>query len=185
NLNEETGVDYPGEAAGYLLNQKNWSTIQAYNISFGQGVSVTPLQMTRFYGALTNKGVECTPHFLIAKPQSKEEITYPTEDVIENKAAIPTLTSMLETVVSDGTGKPARIEGYSPAGKTGTAEYADESGGYVKGSYNISFIGYLPHTNSQLVCFVGATEVPGDRSTAAVFKDIMTFAIDRYKITPQ
>lgn len=185
NLNEETGVDYPGEAAGYLLNQKNWSTIQAYNISFGQGVSVTPLQMTRFYGALTNKGVECTPHFLIAKPQSKEEITYPTEDVIENKAAIPTLASMLETVVSDGTGKPARIEGYSPAGKTGTAEYADESGGYVKGSYNISFIGYLPRTNSQLVCFVGATEVPGDRSTAAVFKDIMTFAIDRYKITPQ
>ncbi|MEG2983010.1 MAG: penicillin-binding transpeptidase domain-containing protein, partial [Raoultibacter sp.] len=43
NFNEETGVDYPGEAAGYLLNQKNWSTIQAYNISFGQGISVTPL----------------------------------------------------------------------------------------------------------------------------------------------
>ncbi|MEG0071853.1 MAG: penicillin-binding protein 2 [Raoultibacter sp.] len=185
NLNEPTGVDYPGEAAGYLLDQPSWSLIQAYNVSFGQGVSITPLQMARFYGAITNGGVECTPHFLIAKPQVDEKITYPTEDVIVNKAVIPTLTSMLETVVTEGTGKPAAIEGYSVAGKTGTAEFADESGGYVKGVYNISFIGYLPKSNSSLVCFVGATEVPGDRSTAAVFKDIMTFAIDRYKITPQ
>ncbi|MEG0620843.1 MAG: penicillin-binding protein 2 [Raoultibacter sp.] len=185
NLNEATGVDYPGEASGYLLDQAKWSLIQAYNVSFGQGVSITPLQMARFYGALTNNGVECTPHFLIAKPQSGEAITYPTEDVIANKAAIPTLTSMLETVVTEGTGKPAAIEGYSVAGKTGTAEFADESGGYVKGVYNISFVGYLPKSSSQLVCFVGATEVPGDRSTTAVFKDIMTFAIDRYKITPQ
>ncbi|MEG2517244.1 MAG: penicillin-binding protein 2 [Raoultibacter sp.] len=185
NFNEETGVDYPGEAAGYLLNQKNWSTIQAYNISFGQGISVTPLQMARFYGALTNKGIECTPHFLIAKPQNNETLSYPTEDVVMNKAAIPAMTSLLESVVTDGTGKPAAIDGYSVAGKTGTAEYADDTGGYVKGFYNISFIGYMPHSNSQLVCFVGATEVPGDRSTAAVFKDIMAFAIDRYKITPQ
>ena len=79
------------------------------------------------------------------------------------------MTDMLTTVVEDGTGKDAAIEGYTVAGKTGTAEYASESGGYVKGSYNISFVGYLPNSNSQLVCFVGATEVPAERSNDVSF----------------
>ncbi len=184
NLNEPTGVDYPGEAGGYLLNQKNWSLIQAYNVSFGQGVSVTPLQMVRFYGALANNGVETTPHFLLEKPQTDEKAEYPTEQVIENKAAIETMTSMLETVVVQGTATDAAIDGYSVAGKTGTAEIAKEEGGYKEGVYNISFIGYLPHSDSQLVCFVGATEVPGDRKVTATFKDIMAYAIERYKIMP-
>ena len=52
NLNEATGVDYPGEASGHLLDYTDWALITGYNVSFGQGISVTPLQMTRFYGAL-------------------------------------------------------------------------------------------------------------------------------------
>ena len=60
NLNEATGVDYPGEASGYLLDYTDWALITGYNVSFGQGISVTPLQMTRFYGALANGGVEVT-----------------------------------------------------------------------------------------------------------------------------
>lgn len=69
-------------------------------MSFGQGVAVTPLQLVRFYGALANDGVEVTPHFLVSKPQTGEFPTYDTEDVIENKAAIPTITDMLKTVVT-------------------------------------------------------------------------------------
>ena len=76
NLHSDTGVDYPGEgeegtdALGMLAPYDQWSAVQAYNVSFGQGVSVTPLQMTRFYGAIVNNGVECVPHFLIGMPQS-------------------------------------------------------------------------------------------------------------------
>ncbi len=183
HFTEKTGVDYPGEASGYLLDQKQWSLIKSYNVSFGQGVSVTPLQMVRFYGAIVNNGVECVPHFLIEKPHSDDEITYPTEDVVENKKALSSLTSMLESVVETGTATDAAIPGFKVAGKTGTAEIAKE-GGYHTGLYNISFVGFLPDSTSQLVCFVGANEVPADRKVGSVFKDIMSFAIDRYKIMP-
>lgn len=122
NLNELTGIDYPGEGLGSLQPREQWAKITGYNISFGQGVSVTPLQMVRFYGALVNEGVEVTPHFLVEKPLSDEAPEYGTEDVIDNKEAIPTITSMLETVVTSGTGTGAQIEGYRVAGKTSTAE---------------------------------------------------------------
>ncbi|MGI6105774.1 MAG: peptidoglycan D,D-transpeptidase FtsI family protein [Raoultibacter sp.] len=184
NLNEATGVDYPGEASGYLLEQSDWSLIQAYNVSFGQGVSVTPLQMTRFYGALVNEGVECTPHFLIKKLNSDDELEYETEEVITNKESIPVLTSMLESVVIEGTATDIEIPGYAVAGKTGTAEIANPEGGYLSGLYNISFVGFLPNSSSQLVCFVGATEVPGDRKVTSAFQDIMSYAVERYKIVP-
>ncbi|MBO4365123.1 MAG: penicillin-binding protein 2 [Eggerthellaceae bacterium] len=185
NLTEATGVDYPGESAGYLSEPDTWSTIQCYNVSFGQGVMVTPLQVTRFYGALANDGVECTPHFLMAKPQTGEVEKYPTEKVIENTDAIEPVTSMMETVVESGTGTDAQIEGFEPAGKTGTAEFVGANGLYRTDAYNISFVGFLPHTNSKIVCFVGVTEVPGDRLTTPAFKDIMTFAINHYEITPE
>ncbi len=184
NLNEPTGVDYPGEASGTLQPFDKWARITGYNVSFGQGIAVTPLQITRFYGALVNDGVEVTPHFLINLPQTGETPTYATEDVIENKSAIPTMVDMLKTVVTDGTGKPAQIEGFSVAGKTSTAEVA-EGGKYKEDVYNLCFTGFLADSSSQLVCFVGANEVPGTGNVAGVFKDIMTCAIDRFKIMPE
>ena len=184
NLNEPTGVDYPGEASGTLQPFDKWARITGYNVRFGQGIAVTPLQITRFYGALVNDGVEVTPHFLINLPQTGETPTYATEDVIENKSAIPTMVDMLKTVVTDGTGKPAQIEGFSVAGKTSTAEVA-EGGKYKEDVYNLCFTGFLADSSSQLVCFVGANEVPGTGNVAGVFKDIMTCAIDRFKIMPE
>lgn len=183
-LNEVTGIDYPGEAGGYLAPDiDTWSLIAKYNMTFGQGVSVTPLQMVRFYGAIANNGVACTPHLLISKPQTGETPTYETEQIIENTEAIPTMISMLETVVTDGTGTGAAIDGYTVAGKTGTAEYADEeNGGYVEGSWNLDFTGFLPDASLPLVCFVGVDEVPYERNTTEVFHDIMASAIDRYGI---
>ena len=192
NLHEKTGVDYPAEGEegtdvlGYMVPFESLSTVGAYNVSFGQGISVTPLQMTRFYGALVNDGVECTPHFLVSKPQSGETAQYGSEDVIGNKQAIPTMVDMLKTVVTDGTGTAAAIEGYNVAGKTSTAEiYDEENGGYRKGVYNLAFTGFLAGSSSQLVCFVGANEVPGSRVVTPIFKDIMATAIDRFKITSE
>ncbi len=184
NLNERTGVDYPGEASGSLQPFDRWARITGYNVSFGQGISVTPLQIVRFYGALVNDGVEVTPHFLIEKPQTGEVPVYATEDVVSNKAAIPTMVDMLKTVVTDGTGKPAQIEGFQVAGKTSTAEVA-EGGTYKEDTYNLCFTGFLADSSSQLVCFVGANEVPSTGNVAGIFKDIMTCAIDRFKISPE
>ena len=190
-LHKSTGVDYPGEgeagtdALGYLVPFDEWSRVTGYNVSFGQGISVTPLQMTRFYGAIINDGVACTPHFLISKPQTGESPEYATEQIVENTSVLPTMIDMLKTVVTDGTGTAAAIDGFEVAGKTSTAEiYDEENGGYRKGVYNICFTGFLADSSSQLVCFVGANEVPGDRVVTPVFKDIMTTAIDRFKITP-
>lgn len=190
-LHKRTGVDYPGEgeagtdALGYLVPFDEWSRVTGYNVSFGQGISVTPLQMTRFYGAIINDGVACTPHFLISKPQTGENPEYATEQIVENTSVLPTMIDMLKTVVTDGTGTAAAIDGFEVAGKTSTAEiYDEENGGYRKGVYNICFTGFLADSSSQLVCFVGANEVPGDRVVTPVFKDIMTTAIDRFKITP-
>ena len=192
NLHSKTGVDYPGEGEqgtdilGSLADPEDLSTVGMYNISFGQGISLTPLQITRFYGALVNDGVECTPHFLISKPQSGEVAEYATEDVIENKEAIEDITSMFKTVVTDGTGKQAAIEGFNVAGKTSTAEiYDEENGGYRKGVYNLAFTGFLADSSSQLVCFVAANEVPTDGVVTPMFKDIMSTAIDRFNIHPE
>ena len=192
NLHSDTGVDYPGEgeegtdALGMLTPFDQWSAVQAYNVSFGQGVSVTPLQMTRFYGAIVNNGVECVPHFLLSMPQSGYTPTYETEQVIENTSAISDMQSMLKTVVTDGTGKKAAIDGYNVAGKTSTAEiYDEENGGYRKNVYNLAFTGFLADSSSKLVCFVGANEVPGDGVVTPIFKDIMTSAIDRFGITSE
>ena len=190
-LHKSTGVDYPGEgeaatdALGYLVPFDEWSRVTGYNVSFGQGISVTPLQMTRFYGAIINDGVACTPHFLVSKPQTGENPEYATEQIVENTSVLPTMIDMLKTVVTGGTGTAAAIDGFEVAGKTSTAEiYDEENGGYRKGVYNICFTGFLADSSSQLVCFVGANEVPGDRVVTPVFKDIMTTAIDRFKITP-
>ena len=192
NLHSDTGVDYPGEgedgtdALGMLTPFDQWSAVQAYNVSFGQGVSVTPLQMTRFYGAIVNNGVECVPHFLLSMPQTGYTPVYETDDVIENKDAIGDMQSMLKTVVTDGTGKKAAIDGYNVAGKTSTAEiYDEENGGYRKNVYNLAFTGFLADSSSKLVCFVGANEVPGDGVVTPIFKDIMTAAIDRFGITSE
>ena len=192
NLHSDTGVDYPGEgeegtdALGMLAPYDQWSAVQAYNVSFGQGVSVTPLQMTRFYGAIVNNGVECVPHFLIGMPQSGTTPTYGTTQVIENTDALGDMQSMLKTVVTDGTGAKAAIDGFDVAGKTSTAEiYDEENGGYRKNVYNLAFTGFLADSSSKLVCFVGANEVPGDGVVTPIFKDIMTSAIDRFGITSE
>lgn len=180
----DTGIDYPGENPGYLLDFNQWSRIQGYNISFGQGITETPVQMARFYGAIVNGGVANTPHFLIARGDG-EPVEWKSKQIVDDDDALDKLIEMLKLVVEQGTGTGAQIPGYAVAGKTGTAEYVDEDhreDGYVLDHYNNSFIGFLPDTDSKLVCFVGATEVPSETATTEVFQDIMAFAIERYNI---
>jgi len=186
HLHDSTGVDYPGEQTGYLLDFDYWSRVQGYNVSFGQGISVTGLQMARFYGALENGGIEVTPHFLIEKPQTGEVPEWPTEKVIDDPKDVEDMVEMLRGVVVEGTGTAADIEGYKVVGKTSTAEiYDEENGGYQLGVYNIAFCGFIDDSSSDLVCYIQADNVPGDRVVTPGFKAIMESAIDRYNITSE
>jgi cell division protein FtsI (penicillin-binding protein 3) len=184
-----THVDFPGEGIGSLDDWENWPEVQAANISFGQGVSVSPLQMAAFYGAVANDGIKYQPHFLIDRPQAldRSEFSDKSERIMRSDTA-QDLTGMLASVVSDGTGHAARIEGYTVAGKTGTAQKAlPEGGGYMPDDYIVSFVGFLAGTESKLVCITSMDNPIGAESnapTGPLFASIMQFAANRYMIEP-
>lgn len=180
---EKTGVDYPGEATSSMPSFNDWAFVTGCNISFGQGLTATPLSMARFYGMLAADGLLCTPHFLISKPQTGEWVEYESKQVIDDEQALDKLDGMLESVVLEGTGVDAEIEGYDVAGKTSTAEIA-EDGGYAESRYNLCFAGFINNSNSDLACFVAANDVHYEGRMASVFHDIMIEAIDLYNIVP-
>jgi cell division protein FtsI (penicillin-binding protein 3) len=181
---DDTGIDYPGEGVGLLEDVDDWSDIMGYNISFGQGIAVTPLQMVRAYSAFANDGSLVTPHFVIAMPQTGEHITKESTKVIDNTEALDKLKTMLRGVVTSGTGKTANIDGYEVVGKTSTAEIA-ENGVYLSGIYNLAFTGFIDNSSSDLVCFVGANEVGSEANVCSIFKEIMQSAIEQYNIVPE
>lgn len=183
-ISESTGVDFPGEDAGTLHNVSQWSKVGGYNIAFGQGLTSTPLQITRAYSAIANDGIMVKPHFLINKPQSDGWIDYETEQVITDTESLKTLRKMLRGVVTSGTGKSADIPGYDVVGKTSTAQIA-EAGGYAENKWNLCFAGFIDNSSSSLVAFVGASEVEYEGNMSSTFHDIMTEAIDLYRIVPE
>lgn len=183
-FSEATGVDFPGEDPGSLLELNQWSKVGGYNIGFGQGLTATPLQITRAYGAIANDGVMVKPHFLIAKPQTGEWMEYETEKVLEDEQALDTLRGMLRGVVTSGTGQKADIPGYEVVGKTSTAQIA-EAGGYAEGRWNLCFTGFIANSSSPLVCFAGANDVTYEGNVASIFHDIMIEAVDLYRIVPE
>lgn len=180
---EKTGVDYPGEAQNYVQDFNEWAYVTGCNISFGQGLTTTPLTMARFYGMVAAEGLLCQPHFLMAKPQSGEWLEYESEQVLDDPEAFANLKEMLQGVVLEGTGKDAKIDGYDVAGKTSTAEIA-EDGGYAASRYNLCFAGFIDNSNSNLALFVAANDIHYEGKMASVFRDIMLEAIDLYNIVP-
>ncbi len=154
----KTGVDLPGEVKGHLNHPDHWSPLKFANLAFGQGVSVTTLQLACAYGAVANGGVLVKPRIVkaILNPEGKE-LSNPSTVV---RRAIPggvakTITETLVGVVEKGTGIGGRIEGIAIAGKTGTAQKSDGEGGYKNGSIIASFVGFFPAEDpSFLLCLV-------------------------------
>ncbi len=188
-LTEVPGTDFPGTARGWLPPTEQWSAASIGNIPFGQGVSVTPMQLARAISGIANGGIMPTPHFLLDIPQRPDSrLTWPTKRAISPKTA-RTVTRMLEAVVTEGTGKAAAVPGYRVAGKTGTAQKARTDGkGYKGGGYVGSFIGYLPAEDPQLLICVTL-----DRPTNAIyggvvagptFSRIASFSMSHLKIPP-
>jgi cell division protein FtsI (penicillin-binding protein 3) len=189
-LGQPTRVDFSGEGTGLLDSWENWSDIQAANISFGQGISVSSLQMACFYGAVANDGIKYQPHFLIDRPQAlkRMELADKSEQIMRSDTARD-LTSMLASVVTDGTGHASAIEGYSVAGKTGTAQKAaPDGGGYLPDNYIVSFVGFFANSPSKLVCITSMDNpigAEGNAPTGPLFASIMQFAANRYMIEPE
>ncbi len=188
-LTERTGVDFPGEAKGWLPSTDQWSPSSIGNIPFGQGVSMTPLQLSRAIGAIANQGTLVTPHFLLEMPQKEDaELAWPTRSAISTQTAAQ-VTDILSAVVTEGTGKAAAIPGYSVAGKTGTAQKALSGGrGYAGGKYVGSFIGFLPAEDPQVLVCVTIDEprnaIYGGTVAAPTFSALGQFAVSHLKVPP-
>jgi cell division protein FtsI (penicillin-binding protein 3) len=159
----QTGIDLPGESGGILHNVERWSLLEKDYIAFGQGISVTPLQLVSAAAAVANDGVLLKPHVVAAVSQGEVRLAkYPTPPVAGRPISPATareLTQLLEGVVTEGTGKPAAIPGYRVAGKTGTAQIPVR-GGYR--GYLPSFVGFAPADRPALVGLVAIAEPQGN-----------------------
>src|SRR4029079_6769112 len=134
-----TGIDFPGESPGIVLPLKHWSGSTIGNVPIGQGIAVTPIQMAAMYGALANNGVWIEPH-LVDHVRGRR-IKRPARHRVLSAPISREVVSMLQGVVSGGTGDEAAVPGYLVAGKTGTAAKPDPSGGYPETRYVASFVG--------------------------------------------
>lgn len=187
-LGQRTGVDFPGESAGMTPPLSKWTNSTMGNLPFGQGISVTPLQLARAVAAIANGGSLVTPHFL--SRQGSLPATFPAspEPVITRATATAT-TRMLTDVVRDGTGTEAAVGQYEVAGKTGTAQKARPGGlGYMKGAYVSSFVGYLPASAPRVLILVTidspTKSIYGGTVAAPAFSHLARFCVDHLKIAP-
>jgi cell division protein FtsI/penicillin-binding protein 2 len=156
---EATGIDFPGESRGIVLPLDQWYGSAVGTIPIGQGVAVTPIQLAAAYAAIANKGVWLQPH-LVAQIGNKPAPASKRRRVVSTAVAQELMT-MFGSVVDKGTGTEAEIPNYSVAGKTGTAQKADSSGGYSTSKYVASFVGIVPASDPRLVILITVDEPQG------------------------
>ncbi len=182
-LFEQTGIDLAGEVYSQNLELQKGHIISFATAAFGQGIDMTPLQILRAFSAIANKGMMVNP--IMTESRDKQSLRVLSEETAA------TVTSMLVSVVEDGFGKRARIEGYHIAGKTGTAQVSYSALGIAKAGYSDktiqSFIGYAPAFNPRFMIMVKIDD-PGTRtaeySAIPVFHDLAKYIIDYYQIPP-
>lgn len=162
----QTGIDLPGESAGILREPKDWSAISIGALCMGQEVSVTPLQILSAAATVANGGFNVRPRVVrqIVAPGSgawSTPTTMPPQRVL-NPDVAGDLRDIMTDVVEHGTGIAARMDGFSTAGKTGTAQKADpNTGRYAPGRYVSSFVGFTPVENPALAMIVAIDEPEG------------------------
>jgi len=162
---QPTGVDLPGESRGKLRRIENWTPVSVGSISMGQEIGVTPLQMITAVSAMANGGLIVRPH-IVREQRHGNQLTesqepQPRRVIKETTAA--SMRRMLEGVVLGGTGKLAKLEGFTAAGKTGTAQkYDPETGRYSSHDLIASFVGFAP-INTPAVTILVQLDSPAGR----------------------
>ena len=150
-LIEKTGVDLPGEAGTIMHKMENMGEVELATVAFGQSFQITPIQLASTVSGLINGGNRVTPHFGVTVRSSDgtkaQKIEYPPEKRIVSQETSETVREILETVVSEGSGKNAKIEGYSIGGKTATSQTLPRSAN----RYISSFLGFAPAENPQIL----------------------------------
>ena len=177
----KTGIDLPGESRGILRNSKDWTDVDFATIAFGQGVSVTAIQLVTAMSAIANDGVLMKPHVVRCMVDKKGSVVKEIEPVAVRRVISPEtshrITSILTDVVEEGTGGNARIVNLSVAGKTGTSQKFDfDLGRYSARKVEASFIGFFPAEDPQMVILVMLDEPKihrwGGAAAAPVFKEV-------------
>jgi cell division protein FtsI (penicillin-binding protein 3) len=179
----KTGIDLPGETAGLLRPVQNWTRVDAATIAFGQGISVTAIQLITALSAIANQGVLMKPYIVRGLVDKKGQIVKkyaptPVRQVISPRTA-KRLTAIMTSVVgdADGTGKNARIVNVNVAGKTGTSQKFDFARrAYSSERVRTSFMGFFPAEDPQVAILVILDEPQRDKwggvASAPVFKNI-------------
>ena len=157
---QKTGIDLPGEAntSGLVYTLDNITKIDLATNSFGQNYNCTMIEMASAFSSLVNGGTYYQPHLVTKVTDSKGNTISKTDNSIVkqtvSKATSDLLKQYLQSVVSSGSGKTAKVDGYSMGGKTGTAQkYDNETHQRKQGSYLVSFIGCVPAEDPQLVIY--------------------------------
>lgn len=183
---QKTLSGFPGEYAGRIPGRKDWAPLTLATIGFGQGISVTPIQMLRAYATFANGGYLVRPRFVIedAKP-SNAVIQH--KQVITPKTAEGVTEALLSVTDGKGTGVNAALSGYRVAGKTGTAQKVDpQTRRYARGRYIASFIGYPVGVSPRVVIFTAIDEPQGvyyaSETAAPLFRDVLQATVNRLNI---
>jgi cell division protein FtsI (penicillin-binding protein 3) len=177
---QPTGVDLWGENFGDVPAYKDWSGISIGNIPFGQGFTVTPLQLTSAYATLINGGYRVTPHVVDGDAErSQRVISGRTSDIVRG---------MLQGVVDDGSGHFAQISGYTVGGKTGTSQKVDPRTGTYGAKYVASFVGFAPATDPEYVMLIAVDEPAksywGEVDACPAFRQVMEFTLGYFNVPP-
>jgi len=189
---KKTGIDLPGEVGGNLATLKSYRPIEFYTASFGQGITVTPLQLIMAYGAIANGGELVKPQIVDHLTSSSGQIQKITREIkrqVISRNTSNQISLMLESNIKNGHGKSAGVPGYRLGGKTGTAQIANKKGkGYLENATVGSFAGFGPIDNpifAMLVIIDHPRDVEWAESTAApIFGEMANFLLEYYNIKP-
>lgn len=194
-LGSETALAFPGESAGLMLDPLHWSGTSIATVPIGQGISVTALQMLEAYDVIATGGNYVAPRLVMGTVDaSGKRHDAPAADrrrVLSADTAAK-VNGMLQEVVrsKDGTGFRAAVDGYTVAGKTGTARKPNDDGtpGYKEGAYVASFAGFVPAEQPRISIIVVIDEpqsnIYASAVAAPVFADLARFALREFKVAP-
>ena len=190
---DKTNIDLPGEAKGILYNEKNVGPVELATISFGQSISVTPIQLITAISSIANDGNRMEPRFVKAYTDNQgnviEEIKPTKVKQVISEETSKKMMDIVESVVSQGSGKAAYIPGYRIGGKTGTAQKVID-GRYAQGKYICSFIGIAPTDDPQIVVLAIVDEPTGvsafgSTTAGPIVKEIMNDALPYLGVEPK
>jgi cell division protein FtsI/penicillin-binding protein 2 len=187
-----TGIELPGETAGLLRKVERWQPSSIGSIAIGQEIGVTPVQMVSAFGALANDGVRIAPHLIREVRNAEGAVVYraqPEQRRVINAETAIALRGMLEGVTLRGTAKAAQLDGYSAAGKTGTAQKIDpKTRAYSATKHVASFVGFAPVSNPQVVIIVVVDEPAGAYHggdvAAPVFREVAELILPTLGVMP-